>query len=77
MKSYDQPESLEASSQGNGQLLPGGGEFVGWGSLPYISEFDASGNLLFNAQFPTGWNSYPGLPAVGPGSQVVPGARLA
>jgi hypothetical protein len=58
VQSYDQPESLEASSQGNGQPLPGGGEFVGWGSLPYISEFDASGNLLFNAQFPTGWNTY-------------------
>ena len=53
-----QPESQVASSQGNGQHLPGGGEFVGWGILPYISQFDAAGNLVFNAQFPTGVNTY-------------------
>ena len=58
LASDDQPESLTAPSQGNGQPLPGGGTFVGWGSLPYISEFDSSGNLLFNAQFPTGVNTY-------------------
>jgi hypothetical protein len=58
LASEDQPDSLTAPSQGNGQPLPGGGTFVGWGSLPYISEFDSSGNLLFNAQFPPGVNSY-------------------
>jgi hypothetical protein len=58
LQADNQPEALLASSQGDSQPLPGGGEFVGWGSLPYISEFDASGNLLFNAQFPTGVNSY-------------------
>ena len=58
LQSYDQPESLEASSQGDGQSLPGGGVFVGWGSLPYISEFSRGGQLLFNAQFPTGVNTY-------------------
>jgi hypothetical protein len=58
LASDDQPESLTAPSQGNGQPLPGGGTFVGWGSLPSISEFDSSGNLLFNAQFPTGVNTY-------------------
>jgi hypothetical protein len=58
VQSYNQPEGLLASSQGNGQPLRGGGAFVGWGSLPYISEFDHAGNLLFSAQFPTGVNSY-------------------
>jgi hypothetical protein len=58
LQSYDQPESLEASSQGNGQPLPGGGVFVGWGNLPYISQFSRSGQLLFNAYFPTGVNTY-------------------
>jgi hypothetical protein len=29
-----------------------------WGSLPYFSEFDASGNLVFNAHFPAGVNTY-------------------
>jgi hypothetical protein len=58
LQSVDQPEGLTAPSQGNAQPLDGGGELVGWGSLPYFSEFDSSGNLLFNAQFPTGVNSY-------------------
>jgi hypothetical protein len=58
LQSDDQPESLEASSQGNGQPLLGGGEFIGWGNLPYISEFSGNGQLLFNAEFPTGVNTY-------------------
>jgi hypothetical protein len=32
--------------------------FVGWGVLPYISEFSPSGTLLFNAQFPAGVSTY-------------------
>jgi hypothetical protein len=56
--SDNEPQSLVASSQGNGQRLPNGDEFVGWGILPDISEFDASGNLVFNAEFPTGVNTY-------------------
>jgi hypothetical protein len=32
--------------------------FVGWGSLRYFSEFDSSGQLVLNAEFPTGVNSY-------------------
>ncbi len=58
LQSDNQPEGLTAPSQGNAQPLWGGGEFVGWGSLPYFSEFDSAGNLLFNAQFPTGVNTY-------------------
>ncbi|MCL2418876.1 MAG: arylsulfotransferase family protein [Conexibacteraceae bacterium] len=58
LQSYDQPESLEASSQGDGQPLPHGGVFVGWGNLPYISDFSGDGRLLFNAEFPAGVNSY-------------------
>lgn len=58
VQSDDQPESLEASSQGNGQPLPCGGVLVGWGSLPYLSEFSGRGQLLFNAQFPAGVNTY-------------------
>jgi hypothetical protein len=57
-QSDNQPEGLTASSQGNGQLLPGGGEFVGWGNLNDISQFDRDGDVLFNAEFPTGVNTY-------------------
>jgi hypothetical protein len=53
-----QPEGLSAASQGNAQTTDGGDLFVGWGSLPYFSEFDRQGQLLFNAQFPTGVNTY-------------------
>jgi hypothetical protein len=56
--SDDQPEGLVAASQGNAQTTPDGGLFVGWGALPYFSEFDPSGRLVFNAEFPTGVNTY-------------------
>ena len=35
-----------------------GNTVVGWGSLPYYSEFDSYGDLLYNARFPDGVNSY-------------------
>jgi hypothetical protein len=56
--SDDQPEGLVAPSQGNAQTTPDGGLFVGWGALPYFSEFDPAGRLVFNAEFPTGVNTY-------------------
>jgi hypothetical protein len=58
VKTYDQPEGLVAASQGNAQTMDNGDLFVGWGILPYISEFSPSGNLLFNAEFPAGVNTY-------------------
>jgi hypothetical protein len=56
--SDDQPEGLSAASQGNAQTTREGNLFVGWGALPYFSEFDPRGNLIFNAEFPTGVNTY-------------------
>jgi hypothetical protein len=56
--SADQPEGLSAPSQGNAQTTSDGDLFVGWGSLPYFSEFDRTGHLIFNAEFPAGVNSY-------------------
>ncbi|HUD35308.1 MAG TPA: arylsulfotransferase family protein, partial [Streptosporangiaceae bacterium] len=58
VKTYGQPEGLVAASQGNAQTMASGDLFVGWGILPYISEFSPSGNLLFNAEFPAGVNTY-------------------
>ncbi len=54
----DQPAGLLASSQGNAQPERGGNVFVGWGSLPYVSEFDQHGALVFNATYPAGVNTY-------------------
>jgi hypothetical protein len=56
--SDNQPEGLSAPSQGNAQTTPDGNLVVGWGSLPYFSEFSPSGKLLFNAEFPAGVNTY-------------------
>jgi arylsulfotransferase ASST len=56
--SYSQPEGLLAPSQGNAQTTDEGNLFVGWGALPYFSAFDATGQLIFNAQFPQGVFSY-------------------
>jgi Arylsulfotransferase (ASST) len=58
LSSDNQPKALLASSQGNAELIRGGDLFVGWGSLPYFSEFSPSGKLIFNAGFPAGVNSY-------------------
>jgi|CZKG01.1.fsa_nt_gi hypothetical protein len=53
-----QPEGLSAPSQGNAQTTADGNLFVGWGALPYFSEFSPSGQLLFNASLPAGVNTY-------------------
>jgi hypothetical protein len=58
VKSVDQPEGLVAPAEGDAQTTRNGDLFVGWGALPYISEFSPSGHLLFNAQLPDGVTSY-------------------
>ncbi len=58
VKSDNQPEGLVAGAEGNAQTMADGDLFVGWGALPYISEFSPSGTLLFNAQFPAGVSTY-------------------
>ncbi len=58
LSSDNQPEGLSAASQGNAQTTADGDLFVGWGALPYFSEFNRQGNLIFNAEFPAGVNTY-------------------
>jgi hypothetical protein len=58
IKSNNQPEGLSAPSQGNAQTTADGNQVVGWGSQPYFSEFDSAGDLLYNAEFPPGVNTY-------------------
>jgi Arylsulfotransferase (ASST) len=52
------PGPLVTGSQGNVQSLPGGGWMVGWGGLPNFTEFNAQGQVVFDAQLPGGENSY-------------------
>jgi hypothetical protein len=80
VREYIHPTGILSISQGNMQVLPNGNVFIGWGSAPVFSEFDAEGNLLFNGRFPQGANSYRayrfpwvGTPTVPPDTAVEPG----
>ncbi len=50
-KSNAQPEGRIVAAEGSAQTLPNGDQFVDWGSLPYFSEFSASGTLLSTSSF--------------------------
>ena len=52
------PSPVLAYSQGNMQALPNGDWFLGWGQVPDFSELSPSGQLLFDAHFPPGDQSY-------------------
>lgn len=49
---------LLSESQGNMQRLENGDWFLGWGQLPYFSEYGPEGQLLFDAHFPANVQSY-------------------
>ncbi len=56
--SVQHPDGLISTSQGNAQRLSNGDLFVGWGSAGRLSEFDGSGNLVWDGQVPTGYDTY-------------------
>jgi hypothetical protein len=73
------PPPLLADSQGNLQALANGDWFIGWGQVPDFSEFNAGGELLFDAHLPPGTQSYrsfrfawSGMPAHAPAFAVQP-----
>jgi len=49
---------LLAGSQGNDEVLPDGNSFVGWGEERYLSEFNPSGQLVFDARLAPYGQSY-------------------
>jgi hypothetical protein len=55
---YLHPTALSAGSQGSMQVLENGDVFIGWGAQPYLSEFSASGALLFDARLAGRYESY-------------------
>jgi Arylsulfotransferase (ASST) len=65
---------LLADSQGNMQALANGDWFTGWGQAPYFSEFNAAGQLLFDAHFPGRTQCYRGFRFVWTGLPVHPPA---
>ena len=56
--SYEHPRALSAGSQGNIQELPDGDVFIGWGAEPYVTEFNSSGQMLFDAHMPAKDEAY-------------------
>jgi hypothetical protein len=58
LRQFTRPAPLLAYSQGNMQALPGGDWFLGWGQVPDFSELSPTGQLLFDAHFPAGDQSY-------------------
>jgi Arylsulfotransferase (ASST) len=54
VRTYVHPKHLLVPFEGNAQFLPDGHVFVGWGALPYFSEFDAQGRVLLDAYFGRG-----------------------
>jgi Arylsulfotransferase (ASST) len=57
---YEHSPALSAGSQGSVQALAGGDTFVGWGAEPYFSEYGAEGRLLYDAHWPSHYESYRG-----------------
>jgi Arylsulfotransferase (ASST) len=55
---YSHGATFEAQYMGNVQLLQNGNVFVGWGEVPYFSEFSKTGKLLFDGIMPTPDMSY-------------------
>jgi EmrB/QacA subfamily drug resistance transporter len=49
---YPRAQRFDSDYMGSAQLLPGGNVFVGWGSEPYLSEYNRSGKLLFDGELP-------------------------
>ena len=54
MRSYHHPRRLLAPFEGSAQFLPNGNVFVGWGAVPYFTEFDPRGRVLFDVSFGKG-----------------------
>ena len=55
---YVHPQPLSSGSQGNAQPLSNGNLFIGWGAQPYFSEFNAAGQLVYDAHWHGSYQSY-------------------
>jgi hypothetical protein len=58
LRAYTSPQHPLAVNQGSMQVLPDGGAFIGWGSQPCFSQFNAAGDQVLSGQFPRGDWSY-------------------
>jgi hypothetical protein len=58
VRAYAHPQRLLAPFMGNAQVLPNGNVVVGWGALPYVTEFHRGGGVRFDARLPAGGMNY-------------------
>jgi Arylsulfotransferase (ASST) len=73
---------LTSGTQGNFQLLQGGGAFMGWGQQPFYAEFSKTGKLLLSVRYPDQNESYrayrypwTGAPTTRPSAAARPAGR--
>ena len=58
VREYVHPRRLLSPFMGNAQVLPNGNVVVGWGGLPYVTEFREGGGVHFDARLPRGGQNY-------------------
>ena len=58
IKQYEHSPPISTDFEGSMQTLSGGDVFIGWGQLPYFSEYTASGRQDFDAHFTAPTGSY-------------------
>lgn len=56
--SFPNPHGSSTFAMGNTEAVAGGGWFVGWGTVPELTEFGPDGSVRFDAIFPDGQWSY-------------------
>ena len=78
-REYVLPKPALAGSQGDFEPLPNGNVFVGWGQLPFFTEYSAGGALLYMGNLPGPDESYRefraqwvGVPSEPPTLAIVP-----
>jgi Arylsulfotransferase (ASST) len=58
VRQHQHSPALAAAFEGNVQALANGDQFVGWGQQPYFSEYNAKGQMMFDARFVDSNSSY-------------------
>jgi EmrB/QacA subfamily drug resistance transporter len=58
VRQYSHGATFHSEYMGNTQVLPNGNVVVGWGEVPFVSEYTAAGKLIFDAAFPSPDMSY-------------------
>jgi Arylsulfotransferase (ASST) len=58
VREYSHGTTFHSEYMGNTQVLPNGNVIVGWGEVPFVSEYSPSGKLLFDAALPSPDMSY-------------------